>query len=30
MSRHVLCEKPTLKGAVDNAGKEYKGVNIIL
>ena len=27
MSRFILWEKPTLKGAVDNANKKYKDVN---
>ena len=30
MSRHILWEKPTLKGAVDNANKKYKDVKFIL
>ena len=28
MSRYILWEKPTLKGAIDNANKMYKDVNI--
>ena len=30
MSRYILWEKPTLKGAVDNANKKYKDVKFIL
>ena len=30
MSRFILWEKPTLKGAVDNANKKYKDVNFKL
>ena len=30
MSRFILWEKPTLKGAVDNANKKYKDVKFIL
>ena len=30
MSRYILWEKPTLKGAVDNANKKYKDVRFIL
>ena len=30
MSIYILCEKPTLKGAVDNATKKYKDVKFIL
>ena len=30
MSRHILREKPTLKGAVGNANKIYEGVKFIL
>ena len=30
MSRYILWEKPTLKGAIDNANKKYKDVKFIL
>ena len=30
MSRYILCEKPTLKGAVGNANKQCKDVKCIL
>ena len=30
MSRYTLWEKPTLKGAVDNANKKYKHVKVTL
>ena len=30
MSRYILWEKTTLKGAVDNANKKYKDVKFIL
>ena len=30
MSRYILWEKPTLKGAVDNANKKYKDDKFIL
>ena len=30
MSRFILWEKPTLKGAVDNANKKYKDINFKL
>ena len=30
MGRHILWEKPTHKGAVDNANKKYKDVKFIL
>ena len=30
MSRYILWGKPTLKGTVDNANKQYKGVKFIL
>ena len=26
MSRYILWEKPTLKGAIDNANKKYKDI----
>ena len=30
MSRYILWEKPSLKGAVDNANEKYKDINFIL